>query len=81
MVAQGMLFLALLEMLLSLRIVFQFATRTALARDWRVVNVPNDESHAINFIDVYLKIILSSGTMWVDVGAPQCSGRVTSGNT
>ena len=50
MVARGMLFLALLEMLLSSRTVFQFTTRTVLAR---VVNVPDDESHAINFIDLY----------------------------
>ena len=32
------------KMLLSTRIVFQFAARTALTRDWRVVNVPDDES-------------------------------------
>ena len=44
-------------MLLSTRIVFQFAARTALARDWRVVNVPDDESNNVNFIDLYVKIV------------------------
>ena len=49
--------LSRLKMLLSTRIVFQFAARTTLARDWRVVNVPDDESNNVNFIDLYVKIV------------------------
>ena len=44
-------------MLLSTRIVFQFAARTTLARDWRVVNVPDDEFSNVNFVDLYVKIV------------------------
>ena len=47
----------LAALLLSSQIVFQFATRTALARDWRVVNVPDDKSKDVNFIDFYMKIV------------------------
>ena len=36
---------------------FQFVSRTVLARDWRVVNVPDDESNIVNFIDLYTKIV------------------------
>ena len=43
-----------LEMLLSFSIMFQLASWTVLTRDWRVVNVSDDETH-INFIDLYLK--------------------------
>ena len=48
---------AQVKMLLSTRIVYQFATRTALAREWRVVMVPDDECSTVNFIDLYLKIV------------------------
>ena len=48
---------SLLKMLLSSRVVFQFVSRTVLARDWRVVNVPDDESNVVNFIDLYTKIV------------------------
>ena len=52
-----------LEIPLSSRIVFQFTTRTALARDCRVLNVPDDKSHTINFVNLYMYLkILSSGT-------------------
>ena len=40
---------------LSMRIVF--SSRTILARGWRVVNVPDDESNSVNFVDLYTKII------------------------
>ena len=41
---------------MSTRIVFQFSSRTVLARDWRVVNIPDDESNSVDFVDVYTKI-------------------------
>ena len=44
-------------MLLSTRIAFQFTNLTSLARDWMIVNVLDDKSKTINFVDLYMKIV------------------------
>ena len=46
-----------MALLVSIKMVFQYLTKTAIARDWRVVMVPEDECSTVTFADLYQKIL------------------------
>ena len=46
-----------MALLVSTKIVFQYAAKTAVARDWRVVMIPEDGCTTVTFANLYQSIV------------------------
>ncbi len=44
-------------MLLSTKILVQLSTKTTLVRDWRIVNIPNEDSRSIDVATLFSRIL------------------------
>lgn len=46
-----------MAVLVSTKLLYQYVARTVLAREWRIVMIPEEESSMVTFVDLYNKIV------------------------